>query len=165
MLRAIATALMLTAIPTVFAGQSKPRTVHIEGDRAKRLVSLLATGSETIAASLRDAKGTRIVLHDLMVLKFATYKYDGDSGMYNLDVYSAEAKIGDAAQSAQLGEATALFELLSTLGSNLSFQCREQTWMRIRSNVESTRMWRSGSRSASSAISRCPSSCRRNSLE
>jgi len=114
--RGMAAALLLTVIPSAHSAQNKPRTVHLEGTQARRLVSLLVTGSDKIAASFRDAGKTRIVLHDLMVLKWSTYKYDDDAAMYKLDVYSAEAKIGDAAQTTQLGEATSLFELLTSLG-------------------------------------------------
>ncbi len=57
-----------------------------------------------------------IVIHDLSLSKWATYKYDTDSPLYKLDVYRAEGKIGAATNATPMGEATALWELLSGLG-------------------------------------------------
>jgi hypothetical protein len=115
MLRIPATALLL-AVPAILAGQNKPRSLHIQGQQARRLISLLVTGNDTIAASFRDSRATRILLHDLDVMKFATYKYDENSAMYRLDVYSAHAKIGTVTQAVPISEATSLYELLLSLG-------------------------------------------------
>lgn len=111
----LATAFLL-AIPATLPAQNKPRAVHIQGSQAHRLISLLVTGSDSIESSFRDGHATSIVLHDLDVMKFATYKYDENASMYRLDIYSAHAKIGNAAQPVPINEATALYELLSALG-------------------------------------------------
>jgi hypothetical protein len=55
-------------------------------------------------------------LHDLDVEKQSTYKYDGGAPYFRLDVYRAHARIGESQQQSSLGEATALYELLSSLG-------------------------------------------------
>lgn len=124
MRRAIATALLLTAVNGSQAAQNKPRRMQIEGAQARRLISLLVTGSDDIASSLRDSGSSRIVLHDLMVLKSSTYKYEKNAAMYDLDVYYANAKIGNAAQLTPVHEATPLYEFLSSLGvrNQLSMQ-------------------------------------------
>lgn len=49
-------------------------------------------------------------------MKGSTFKYDEDAPMYRLDFYSAYARIGEATNPATLGEATALYELLSAIG-------------------------------------------------
>jgi hypothetical protein len=115
MIKAVAVAILFVTGAPGLPAQNKPRSLHIQGPQARRLVSLLVSGSDSIASSFQGG-ATQLVLHDLLVLKFATYKYDGDGGMYNLDVYSAEAKIGDAGQTTRFTEATGLYELLSSLG-------------------------------------------------
>lgn len=114
MLKTLVTALLLA--PAALAAQNKPRTLHIEGAKARRLISLLVSGSDSIASSFRDNHSTRILLRELDVMKFATSKYDETASMYRLDVYSARAKIGSATQPVAINEATALYELLASLG-------------------------------------------------
>jgi hypothetical protein len=99
-----------------FASAQTPKQVHINGPKALKLVSLLVSGSDAIATAIRDQNKSQIVIHDLSILKWATYKYDTDSPLYKIDVYRAEGKIGSATNSTPIHEATALWELLSGLG-------------------------------------------------
>lgn len=116
MRNAAVAALLLTSLPVGAIAQNKPRSLHIEGAQARQLISLLVTGNSAVESSLRDTGVARIVLHDLYVMKFSTFKYDEDAPMYRLDVYSAQAKIGRGSQSVQFHEAAALYEFLSSLG-------------------------------------------------
>jgi hypothetical protein len=124
MIRRAAVAILFAAIPAALAAQNKPRTLHLEGPQAERLISLLVTGSDSIASSLRDSGASRILLRDLMVMKYSTYKYDQDSAMYRLDVYDAHATIAGASQPTPIHEASALYAFLSSLGAkpDLSMQ-------------------------------------------
>jgi len=115
MRKLIATALLLAALPAL-AAQNKPRSLHIQGPQAFRLISLLVTGSNAIQASFMNHGGNHIALRDLEVMKLSTFKYDQSSAMYRLDVYSAHVQVGDAAGSTPLGEATALYAFLLSLG-------------------------------------------------
>jgi hypothetical protein len=115
MRKLIATALLFTALPALSA-RNKPRSLHIQGAQAFRLISLLVTGSNAIQVAFMDRGGTHIALRDLEVMKLSTFKYDKSSAMYRLDVYSAHVQVGDAEESTPLGEATALYAFLLSLG-------------------------------------------------
>ncbi len=99
-----------------FASAQTPKQVHVNGPKALKLVSLLVSGSDEIAATIKDQHKSEIVIHDLSIVKWSTYKYDTDSPLYKLDVYRAEGKVGAATNSTPIHEATALWELLSGLG-------------------------------------------------
>lgn len=88
----------------------------LDGDQAFRLVSLLVSGNGTVRTALVDQRQTRIVINELMVLQSATNKYDAASPMFALRVYSAKGRIGGAAEFSPIGEATALWSLLSDAG-------------------------------------------------
>jgi DUF971 family protein len=90
--------------------------IHVEGDRAKQLVSLLVSGNEQIRSMVKDGHARRIVVHDLSILKEATQKYDSSDPYYALDVYTAKARIGTASDPVKMGEATGLFNLLREVG-------------------------------------------------
>jgi hypothetical protein len=99
-----------------FASAQTPKQVHINGPKALKLVSLLVSGSDEVATAIRDQQKSEIVIHDLSIVKWSTYKYDTDSPLYKLDVYRAQGRIGSATNSTSIGEATALWELLNGLG-------------------------------------------------
>jgi hypothetical protein len=92
-----------------------PRQIHMSGAQAERLISLLATGNSTISSMLRDQHKTEIVLRSLSVMKFSTYKYDESNPYYDLGIYQAWVKLG-ANDRAPVGEATAIYELLTEVG-------------------------------------------------
>jgi hypothetical protein len=93
-----------------------PKQVHIDGAKALKLVSLLVSGSDAIAAAIRDQNKSEIVVHDLSIVKWATQKYEPDSPFYKIDVYRAEGRIGAATDSTPIHEASGLWDLLSGLG-------------------------------------------------
>jgi hypothetical protein len=105
-----------TFLLSACANAQTPKQVHINGPKAMRLVSLLASGSDAIARAVQEQNKNEIVIHDLSLSKWATNKYDSDSPLYKLDVYRAEGKIGAATDSTPIGEATALWSLLRGLG-------------------------------------------------
>lgn len=116
MRNAIAAALLFATISASLTAQDKPRALHVQGPQAFQLISLLVSGSNAIQVSFMNNHATRIHLGALDVMKFATQKYDSDASMYRLDVYSARAQIGDATDASPIGEASALYKLLASIG-------------------------------------------------
>jgi hypothetical protein len=107
---------LLLALSLTAAAQNSPRSLHLEGAQARRLISLLVSGNNAIAATVKDHNSNRILLHGLQVEKESTYKYDDGAPYFRLDVYRAHAQLGDSQQQSSLGEATGLYELLSSVG-------------------------------------------------
>jgi hypothetical protein len=106
-----------TLLLVTFASAQTPKQVHVNGPKALKLVSLLVSGSDEVKAAIKAQHNkSEIVIHDLSILRWPTYKYDTDDPFYRLDVYRAEGKIGLATNSTPIHEATALWELLSGLG-------------------------------------------------
>jgi hypothetical protein len=98
------------------APSTEPKRIHIEGEKARTLISLLVTGNENVRAAIKGSNQTKIVIHELSILSEATQKYDPIDPYYRLMVYSARARIGSAASAVRIGEATALYEYFSELG-------------------------------------------------
>ena len=95
-----------------------PRHFTIRGEKAQMLMSLLIDGSKDIAAEMRNSHTSQITIHDLSVESESTYKYDENSPLYKLSLYSATAKVGVGVNKKQIevGEATCLYKLLDGLG-------------------------------------------------
>ena len=93
-----------------------PKRVHVTGPKALQLVSLLVSGSDSIRTAIKDQNRREIVVHNLSILSEATSKYDPSMPMFNLAVYDARGKIGTATNPTPIGEASALFKLLTGLG-------------------------------------------------
>lgn len=112
------TLLSLAAIAWLAAPTSAqtPKRLRISGSSAQHLLSLLVSGSAEVRAAVRDRRDTTIVVHDLFVVSRPTAKYDAGDPFFKLGVYEAKGRIGTAAGSAPIGEATALFELFTRLG-------------------------------------------------
>jgi len=111
------------------SGLSAPRKVHITGQRAFQLLSLLASGSEALKDTL--TRQQTVVVHDLRILVAATHKYDTDSAPYKLAIYSAQGKIGNAEKFSTIGEATALFKFMTDAGSKNNDIAMEGAWLEM----------------------------------
>lgn len=93
-----------------------PKRVHLTGAKALQLVSLLVSGSDAIRTAIKDQIKSKILVQDLSLLSEATSKYDPSMPMFNLAVYDARGRIGNATNPTQIGEASALFKFLAGLG-------------------------------------------------
>jgi hypothetical protein len=111
------------------SGLSAPRKVHITGQRAFQLLSLLASGSEALKDTL--TRQQTVVVHDLRILVAATHKYDTDSAPYKLAIYSAQGKIGNAEKFSTIGEATALFKFMTDAGFKNNDIAMEGAWLEM----------------------------------
>lgn len=107
---------LLSAWTSAQTNAQVPKQVHVDGAKAQKLVSLLVSGSDAIAKAIQAQNKNEIVIHDLSLSKWATYKYDADNPLYRLDVYRAEGRIGAATDSTPIHEASGLWDLLSGLG-------------------------------------------------
>ena len=103
--------------------------MHITGQRAFQLLSLFASGSETVKDTL--TRQQTVVVHDLRILVAATHKYDTDSAPYKLAIYSAQGKIGNAEKFSTIGEATALFKFMTDAGFKNNDIAMEGAWLEM----------------------------------
>jgi len=93
-----------------------PRKVHIEGERAHVLISLLVNGSARIDKEIEGSPKHEVALHDFSVEAASTYKADPDQWEYKLLEYSATAKVGSDEDAVDISEATSLWKFFSELG-------------------------------------------------
>ena len=97
-----------------------PRKVHLEGEQARILISLLVNGNRSIAAPLGAAltSGTptyHVVLHHFSVDSITTYKYDNDYPGYRLYGYYATAILEPDEKNIEINEATSLYKFFDQL--------------------------------------------------
>ena len=92
------------------------KKVHLAGERARTLISLLVSGNNEIQDRIKNGGSSEIVLHDLEVLTESTYKYDPDARFFRLHVVSAWAKLAPADNRIQINEATAIDDFLAPFG-------------------------------------------------
>lgn len=95
-------------------GEAVAREAHIEGSKARQLISILVSGNAEALNHI--AKDKNIVLRDLQVLSQATSKFDPDDARYRVEIYSAWGNIGNSTKQSDIREATSLWTFLSNLG-------------------------------------------------
>jgi hypothetical protein len=97
-------------VPT--EASSKGSIIHVTGEKARSLISILATGNATIRNQIKDDSRSEIVLTDLSLEIESTWKFDPDSPYSGLYIYFAKATLLPNRTSIDLQDATALFQFV-----------------------------------------------------
>lgn len=100
-------------------GPPGSEVIHLAKEKARTLISLLlSTGAvrSEIEKSFPMPPRAEIILHDLDVYLPSTYKYDANTWIYRLSLYTATARISPSANPVPLSEAKSLWSFLTNLG-------------------------------------------------
>lgn len=98
------------------AAPVKTNKIHLNGQRARTLISLLVSGSDRISKAIGNSDEHRVILLNVEVESIETYKYETDSWIYKLPGYRASGKIGTDDNQISIGEATSLFSFFLKVG-------------------------------------------------
>ncbi len=102
--------------PNAGAQASEIRQIHIAGEDARNLISLLASASKPIASGIKDKGLTNVRVYDLRVWSTSTEQYGSESPYHDLSVFAATARLDQATKSVEIGEATSLFRYFRSIG-------------------------------------------------
>ena len=108
------------AFPLVACAQNSThngaKTLHLEGEQARILISLVANGSTEINQRLREGHATEFTLTELNAMKSSTSKYDPGDPYFRLDIYRGQIKLPGAESYLPLSDGWATYEFLNKLG-------------------------------------------------
>jgi len=96
--------------------QNPARQIHLEGEQARTLISLVANGSTEINRRLDQEHATEFRLAELNAVKASTFKYDADDPYFKLDIYGGNLKLADADSYLPLSDGRSMYEFLERLG-------------------------------------------------
>lgn len=96
--------------------QNTSKRVHLEGEQARTLISLVANGSNEINQRLKEGHATGFKLAELNATKWSTFKYDEDDPYFKLDIYSGSIKLPGADSYLPISDGRSMYEFLSKLG-------------------------------------------------
>lgn len=122
-LSALAVIGAISASPCLSAQpEEQVKGIHLEGEKARTLISLLLGGSYSdngatnAAIQQRSTRNVEITFRDLRVIAASTYKYDPDDWHYKLKSYHATARVAQSDNPVNIREATALWSYFTDLG-------------------------------------------------
>jgi hypothetical protein len=119
-MNAVAAMACMLALPWMAGAQNGTQNgakrIHLEGEQARTLISLVANGSAEINQRLREGHATQFTLTELNAMKSSTYKYDPSDPYFRLDIYHGQIKLPGSDSYLQLSDGWAMYEFLNKLG-------------------------------------------------
>jgi hypothetical protein len=115
-MNAVAKIVCMLALPVMAWAQNGAKKLHLEGEQARTLISLVANGSTEINQPLKEGHATEFTLTEVNVMKSSTFKYDPNDPYFRLDIYRGQIKVPGADGSLPLSDGWAMYEFLNKLG-------------------------------------------------
>ena len=107
-------------LPVMAWAQNGPhggaKKLHLEGEQARTLISLVANGSSEINQRLKVGHAREFTLTELNAMKSSTFKYDPSDPYFRLDIYRGQIKLPGAEGYLPLSDGWAMYEFLDKLG-------------------------------------------------
>ena len=104
------------AFPVAACAQNARKQIHLEGEQARTLISLVANGSNEINQRLKEGHAAEFNLVELKAMKASTYKYDTDDPYFELDIYGGIIKLPGTDSYLPLSDGRSMYEFLDKLG-------------------------------------------------
>lgn len=115
-MNAVAKVACALAFPLIAYAQNGAGKLHLEGEQARTLISLVANGSNEINQRLKEGHATEFRLAELSAMKWSTFKYEPDDPYFRLDIYSGSIKRPGTDSYLPLSDGRSMYEFLDKLG-------------------------------------------------
>lgn len=115
-MNAVAKVACALAFSTMAYAQNGAKQIHLEGEQARTLISLVANGNDKINQRLKEGHATGFKLAEVSAMKWSTFKYDSNDPYFRLDIYSGSIKLPGADSYLPLTDGRSMYEFLDKLG-------------------------------------------------